>query len=63
MSEECSFSFVSLSNSDVVITPTDVYHCELGASAEVVHHLGNEGEYISILLCPFVDGSVILYWL
>ena len=62
MSEECSFSFISLFNSDVVVTPTDIYNCEFGASAEAVYNLGNEGGYISVLFCPFVDGSVVLYW-
>ena len=62
MSEECSFSFVSFLDLDVVIAPVDIYDCEFGASAEAVYHLGNEGRYISILFCPFIDGSVVLYW-
>ena len=63
MGEECGFSFISFFDSDIVVTPADVYNCELGASAKAVYDLGNEGGYISILLCPFVDGSVVLYWL
>ena len=62
MSEECSLSFVSLFDSDVVVSPADIYHCKLGASTEVVYDLGNEGGYISVLLCPFVDGLIVLYW-
>ena len=62
MGEECGFSFVSFFDPDVVVTPVDVYNCELGTSAEVVYDLGNEGGYISILLHPFVDGLVVLYW-
>ena len=63
MSEECSFSFVFFFDLDVIISPVDVYHCELGASTEVVYDLGNERGYVSVLLCPFVDGSIVLYWL
>ena len=37
MGEECGFSFVSFFDSDVVVTPMDVYNCELGAPAEVVY--------------------------
>ena len=62
MGEECSFSFVSFFDLDVVVTPADVYNCKLGASTKAVYDLRNEGGYISILLCPFVDGSVVLYW-
>ena len=62
MGEECCFSFVSFLDLDVVVTPADVYNCELGASAKVVNDLGNEGGYISIFLCPLVDRSVVLYW-
>ena len=62
MSKECSLSLVSFFDSDIVVTPADVYNCELGASAEVVYDLGNEGGYISILFHPFIDGSVVLYW-
>ena len=62
MGEECSFSFVSFFDSDVVVIPADVYNCELGAPAEAVYDLGNEGGYISILLHPLVDGLVVLYW-
>ena len=63
MGEECCFSFISFLDLDVVITPADVYNCELGAPAKAVNDLGNEGGYISIFLCPFVDRSVVLYWL
>ena len=62
MSEECSFPFVSLFDSDVVVSPADIYYCELGASTEAVYDLGNEGRYISVFLCPFVDGLIVLYW-
>ena len=62
MGEECGFSFISFFDSDVVVTPVDVYNCELGAPTEVVYDLGNEGGYISILLHPLVDGLVVLYW-
>ena len=62
MGEKCSFSFVSLFDPDVVVTPVDVHNCELGASIEAVYNLGNEGGYIPVFLCPFVDGLVVLYW-
>ena len=63
MGEECGFSFISFFDPDVVVAPADIYDCELGTSTEAVYDLGNEGGYISILLCPFVDGLVVLYWL
>ena len=62
MSKECHFSFISFFDLDVVVSPADIYYCELGASTEVVYDLRNEGGYISVLLCPFVDGSIVLYW-
>ena len=62
MGEECSLSFIPFLDLDVVVPPADVYNCELDASAKVVNDLGNERGYISILLCPFVYGSVVLYW-
>ena len=62
MGKECSFSFITLFDSDVVLSPADVYNCEFGTSTEVINDLGNEGGYISVFLCPFVDGLVVLYW-
>ena len=62
MGEKCGFPLVSFFDADVVVTPADVYNCEFGASAEVIYDLGNEGGYVSILPCPFIDGSVVLYW-
>ena len=62
MGEECCFALVSFLDSDVIVTPVDVYDCEFGAPAKVVNDLGNEGGYISIFLCPFIDRSVVLYW-
>ena len=62
MGEECCLSFISFLDLDVVVTPVDVYSCELGAPTEAVYDLGNEGGYIFILLCPLVDGLVVLYW-
>ena len=62
MGEECSFSFIPFIDLDVVVPLADVYDCELGASAEAVDDLGDERGYISILLCPFVYGSIVLYW-
>ena len=62
MGEECSLSFIPFLDLDVVVPPVDVYDCELGASTEAVNDLGNERGYVSILLCPFVYGSVVLYW-
>ena len=62
MGEECCLSFISFLDLDVVVTPADVYNCELGTSAKAVNDLGNKGGYISIFLCPFVDRSVVLYW-
>ena len=62
MSEECCFSFIALLNPNIVISLVDVHNCEFGAPAEVVNDLGNEGGYIPVLLCPFVYGSVVLYW-
>ena len=62
MSEECSFSFVSLFDSDVIVSPADIHYCEFSASAEAVYDLGNEGGHISVLFCPFVDGSIVLHW-
>ena len=62
MGEECSFPFIPFLDPDVVVSPADVYNCEFGTSAEVVNDLGNEGGYISVLLCPFVYGSIVLYW-
>ena len=62
MGEECCLSFISFLNLDVVVTPADVDDCELGTSAKAVNDFRNEGGYISIFLCPFVDRSVVLYW-
>ena len=62
MGEECSFPFILFLDSDVVVPPVDVYSCKLGAPAEVVDDLGNERGYVSILLCPFVYGLIVLYW-
>ena len=54
MGAECGFLFITLFDSDVVVSPADVYNHELGASTEVVDDLGNEGGYISVFLSPFV---------
>ena len=62
MGEECSFSFISFLDSDVVVAPTDIYDCKFGASAEAVYHLVNEGGYVSVLFGPFIDGLVVLDW-
>ena len=63
MGEECSFSFISFLNLNVVVSPADVYDGELDASTEAVNDLRNERGYIPIFLCPLVYGSVVLYWL
>ena len=63
MGEECCFAFIPFFDSDVIITPVDVYNCELGAPTKAVDDLGNERGYISVFLCPFIDRSVVLYWL
>ena len=62
MHEKCCFSFVPFFDLNVIVTPVDVHNCELGAPAKMVDDLGNKGGYISVLFCPFVDGSVVLYW-
>ena len=62
MGEECCFALILFLDSDVIIAPVDVYNCEFGASTKVVDDLGNEGGYISIFLCPFIDRLVVLYW-
>ena len=62
MSEKRSFSFVPLFDSDVIVSPVDIYYCEFGAPTEAVYDLGNEGGYVSVFLCPFVDGLIVLYW-
>ena len=61
MSEECSLSLVSFFYPDVVVSPIDIHNRELGASTEMVNNLGNERGYISVLLCPFVYGLIVLY--
>ena len=63
MGEECGFPFITLFDPDVVVSPADVYNCEFSASTEVINDLGNKGGHVSVLLCPLVDGSVVLYWL
>ena len=62
MGKECHFSFITFFDLNIVVSPVDVYDCELGASTEVVDNLGNEGGYIPVLLYPFIYGSVVLYW-
>ena len=62
MGEECCFAFIPFFDLNVIVTPADVHNCELGTPAIAVDDLGNEGGYISVFLCPFVDGSVVLYW-
>ena len=62
MGEECCFSFIALFDSDVVIPPADVYNCKFGASTEAVDDLGDERGHILVHLCPFIYGSVVLYW-
>ena len=63
MGEKHGFSFIAFLYTDVVICPVDVHNGELGAPAEVINDLGNEGGYIPVLFCPFVYDSVVLYWL
>ena len=62
MGKECCFSFISFLDLDIVVSPANVYDCELGASTEAIDDLWDEGRYISVLLHPFVYGSVVLYW-
>ena len=62
MGEECSFSLIAFFDADVVVSPADVHNCELGAPTEMVYNLRDEKGYISILFCPFIQWSVVLYW-
>ena len=63
MSEECSFSFISLFDLDIVVSLADVHNYKLSASTKAINNLRNKGGYIPVLLCPFVYGLVVLYWL
>ena len=56
MSEECSFSFVTFFNENIVIPPTDVHNCELGASTKAINDLRDEGGYILVPFYPICSG-------
>ena len=62
MGKECHFSLITLFDPNIVVSPADVHDYELSASAEVVNNLGNERGYVPVLFCPFIYGSIILYW-
>ena len=57
-----AFPLSPLFDLDVIVSPVDIHYCEFSASAEVVYDLGNEGGHISVLFCPFVNGSIVLHW-
>ena len=60
--EEGSFPLVPILDADVVVSPSDIEFGKQSASAKAVDGLGNEGRDVAILLGPFVDWSVVLYW-
>ncbi len=58
--EERRFPFISLFDADIVVSPAYVEFGEEHTACEAVNGLGNEGRYVSVLLSPPIDGSVVL---
>ena len=58
--KERRFPFVSLFDTDIVVSPTYIEFSEEGATGKAVNGLGNEGRHVAVLLSPSVDGSVVL---
>jgi hypothetical protein len=60
--EESSLPLVPIFDADIIVSPSDIKFSEQGASTETIDHLRNEGGDILVLLSPFVDRAVVLYW-
>ena len=61
MGEEGGFPFVTFFNPDIVEAPADVHFGEEGTAAHPVNDSWDEWSYVSVVYCPFVDRSVVLY--
>ena len=60
--EESSLPLVPIFDADIIVSPSDIKFSEQGASTETIDRLRNEGGDILVLLSPFVDWAVVLYW-
>jgi len=58
--EECRFPFISLFDTNIIVSPTYVKFGEEGAAGETINSLGNERGDIPVLLGLLVDRSVVL---
>ena len=46
----------------VVVTPPNVELGEEGTSRKSIDYGRDEGGYVSVLFCPFIEWAVVLYW-
>jgi hypothetical protein len=60
--EECGLPFVSILDTDIIVSLSDVEFSKQGTSAKAIDCLWNEWGDISIFLSPFIDWSVVLDW-
>ena len=56
------FVLVSCLDADVVVPPLYVQLCVDHGPSQFSDQCGDEGEWVLVAHCPFVDVSVILYW-
>src|SRR5712672_921245 len=61
VSDEGGLPFVAFSNAHVVVSPPDVKLCKEFLHSDAVDQLGNEGKWVPIAYCPFVQASIVLY--
>ena len=60
MCEKGCFPFISLLDTNVVVSPSDIKFGKEGAATESVHYFYDERGHITVLLGPFVDWVVVL---
>ncbi len=60
---ECGLLFVSSSDLDIVVSPTNVELHKVFGSTKLVDELQNKREWIAVFDCHFVQLAVILYWM
>jgi hypothetical protein len=60
--EESSLPLVPVFDADIIVSPSDIKFSEQGAFTETIDRLRNKRGDILVLLSPFVDWAVVLYW-
>src|SRR6267154_2551850 len=57
---EGCFPFVTVSNTDVIVTPADVELCEVARTLEFIDEFRDKGKRSGILDCNIVEGMIVL---